>query len=206
MILNSSQIAHLLEAQDEGADPLVITPFPNIEKVRASGSASIDLRLGCWFVTLRRPRTSELTFADPTEPSPSEARLTKKHYIPFGKKFVLHPGCFVLGITLEWIRLKRNLAGYVTGRSSWGRRGLVIATAIGVHPGFTGCLTLELSNMGEVPLKIQPGTRICQLFLHEVEPQADQLVGRGSFNAKRQPVLGIVRVDEFAEKLANPLA
>jgi dCTP deaminase len=45
-------------------------------------------------------------------------------------------------VTLEWIRLPKNLAAYVTGKSSWGRRGLIPATATGVHPGFKGCLTL----------------------------------------------------------------
>jgi len=204
MILKSKQIADLLEADDQD-DPLVITPTPDLRELRQSGSASIDLRLGSWFVTLRRARTALLEITDPTKPSASEARLTKKHYIPFGKDFVLHPRSFVLGITLEWIRLKKNCAGYLIGKSSWGRRGLIIATATGVHPGFTGCLTLEMSNVGEIPIQIKPGMPICQLFLHELKPPVDDVTDRSCFIGMRKPVLGTIRLDALAQKLARPI-
>ena len=108
---------------------------------------------------------------DKPEDMPSEAELTKSYYVPFGEQFILHPGTFVLGVTLEWIRLPRDLAAYVIGRSSWGRYGLIIATATGVHPRFTGCLTLELSNVGEIPIKVKPGASICQLFVHQIESE-----------------------------------
>lgn len=55
------------------------------------------------------------------------------------------------------------------GRSSWGREGLVIATATGVHPGYSGILTLELTNLGEIPLRLYPGIAIAQLFVHTVD-------------------------------------
>src|SRR6185295_230400 len=111
----------------------------------------------------------------PSSHTPSEANLTKSHYVSFGSRFILHPRNFVLGVTLEWIRLPNDLAGYVIGRSSWGRRGLIIATAVGVHPGFTGCLTLELTNVGEIPIAIKPGMTICQLFLHTVLSDSDEV-------------------------------
>src|SRR5262245_18868742 len=94
------------------------------------------------------------------------AQLNKTHYVRFGDKYILHPGSFVFGVTLEWLRLPGDLAAYVIGRSSWGRRGLIIATATGVHPGFKGCLTLALTNVGEIPIAIKPGMETCQLFLH----------------------------------------
>src|SRR5262245_22414172 len=153
MILSCEELADLLEGNR--ADPLVITPQPEAARLRASGSAAIDLRLGTWFVVLRQARNPILSVLDESAPG-EEHRLTKMHYVPFGGEFVLHPRSFVLGVTLEWVRLPRNLAGYVIGRSSWGRRGLVIATAAGVHPGFTGCLTLELGNIGEVPIGVKP--------------------------------------------------
>ncbi len=120
---------------------------------------------------------------------------------PFGKEFILQPRGFVLGVTLEWVRLPSNLAGYVIGRSSWGRRGLIIATAAGVHPGFTGCLTLELSNVGEIPIAIKPGIPICQLFLHTTE-QTD-LVDKSVFVGLRRPTLGKIDLDDVAKKLAK---
>ena len=107
-----------------------------------------------------------------------------------------------MGVTLEWIRLPNNLAGYVTARSSWGRRGLIIATATGVHPGFTGCLTLELSNVGEIPIAILPGMTVCQLFLHRVDTQSDT-VDHSRLIGKRRPSLGKIELDEVARKLAE---
>lgn len=133
--------------------------------------------------------------------STNEANLTKSRYVPFGQRFVLHPGNFVLGVTLEWIRFPNNIAGYVIGKSSWGRRGLIIATAVGVHPNFTGCLTLELTNVAEVPIAIKPGMAICQLFLHEVA-ETPPPVTRSAYACTRRPALGQLRLDDFAKKLS----
>jgi dCTP deaminase len=136
--------------------------------------------------------------------APSEAMLTKSFYVPFEKGFILHPRAFVLGVTLEWIRLPYNRAAYVTGRSSWGRHGLIIATATGIHPGFTGCITLELTNVGEIPITVKPGTHICQLFIHQVVTEGDKdCVDKSSFIGRRKPVLGTIELDEVAKKLAG---
>ena len=66
-----------------------------------------------------------------------------------------------------------NLSAYVVGRSSWGRLGLIVATAIGVHPGYRGIITLELRNIGEIPFLLRPGLRIAQMFFHTVEGQVE---------------------------------
>jgi dCTP deaminase len=148
--------------------------------------ASIDLHLGRWFL---QPHQSRSTFYDFAEDSPNSSAFTAKEYFaPFGGEFVLHPGRFVLAITLEWIRLPSNRAAYVTGKSNLGRRGLVIETAPGVHPHFNGCLTLETTNLGEIPLKIRPGMKICQLFFHETGecPEPDG----GQFSAQIKPAFG----------------
>jgi dCTP deaminase len=63
-----------------------------------------------------------------------------------------------------------DVLAYVIGRSSWGRLGLIIATATVIHPGFKGCITLELVNHGDIPIELYPGCFICQLVLHEVQP------------------------------------
>jgi deoxycytidine triphosphate deaminase len=124
-----------------------------------------------------------------------------RHYVRFGRDFYLHPKAFVLAITLEWIRLPANLGAYVIGKSSWGRRGLVIATATGVHPGFTGCLTLELSNLGEIPIAITPGMHICKIFLYEVAGDASDRPMPSQFSGSRKPSLGSTNLDVFAKKL-----
>ncbi len=203
MMLRADRMAQLLESPDNPEDPLVIRPLPNLGELRTSGSASVDLRLGCWFQVFRESRFSHLDVYDTTAATPSESQLTKHHYVAFGERFILHPHSFVLAVTLEWIRLPCNVAGYVVGRSSWGRHGLIIATATGVHPGFTGCLTLELTNVGEVPITIKPGTTICQIFLHSVQGGDPKRVDLSRFVGKRKPTIGAIRLDEVARKLAD---
>jgi dCTP deaminase len=203
MILKSDRIAKLLDPTTADADPLVITPAPGLEELRDSGSASVDLRLGTWFLKFRQSRSGALMVSgNRGAEQPDEHQTTEVCYVPLGGTFILHPQTFVLGVTLEWVRLPKNLAGYVVGRSSWGRRGLIIATAAGVHPGFTGCLTLELTNVGEMPIEINPGLEICQLFLEEVATDGGS-ADHSSFVGFRRPTLGRVAADPIAEKLKS---
>lgn len=226
MILKADKIVSKLTSSEEKDrdDPLIITPSLDLEKLKASGSASIDLRLGTWFSTMRQSRIPILQVDDelakaskragldenqqkiigellPSSKPTTEANLIKSHYISFGNRFILHPRNFVLGVTLEWIRLPNDMAGYVIGRSRWGRRGLIIATAAGVHPGFTGCLTLELTNVGEIPISIKPGMPICQLFLHTVQSGSSQ-TDKSSYVCARRPSLGKIELDPLAELLS----
>lgn len=203
-MLGAGALADLLEASSkpDHRDPLVLTPMPDLAELRRSGTASLDLRLGTWFLTPKKTRHPLLDVSSPAGAQPSEESFTNAHFVPFGKRFILHPHSFVLAATLEWIRMPRDHAGYVTGKSSWGRRGLVIETAPGVHPGFAGCLTLELANVGEIPIAMTPGTEICQLFLHAVSTPASR-PGDSSYIGRRQPILGRVKLDEFATRLAG---
>jgi dCTP deaminase len=204
MILKADKIAQLLKdgAKPSNKDPLVITPKPpDLKKLSESGAGSIDIRLGTWFMTLRQARMTHLAVDTPG----SQTKLTKTHYVPFGSEYYLHPDSFVLSVTLEWIRLPKDIAAYVIGKSSWGRRGLIIATATGVHPGFKGCLTLELKNVGELPIAIKPGMEICQLFFHHVDTTTDA-VDQSLFIGLRRPALGKVELDPIAKKLAEAYA
>lgn len=200
MILKSDQIATLLKTETK--DPLILTPQPNIDEMEKSGAASVDLRLGTWFLSLKQSRMNCLQVSRAAKSS-AYSQFTKMHYVPFGKEYYLHPRAFVLGITLEWIRLPSNIAGYVIGRSTWGRRGLIIATATGVHPAFTGCLTLELTNVGEIPIEIKPGMSICQLFLHKVDQRIDAVdnVDNSAFIGQRRPEVGELTLDPIALSL-----
>lgn len=201
MLLPASRIADLLEVDPTvEADPLVISPNVDTDRLRRTGGASVDLRLGTWFVTMKARRFSLLDVYDSQAATPTANDLTNRYYIRFGEKFILHPRSFVLAVTLEWLRLPQALAGMVTGKSSWGRRGLIIETAPGVHPGFSGCLTLELSNVGEIPIAISPGTEICQLFLHKLD-EATSAIPPTQFRGMRQPSVSLATPDEFARRL-----
>ena len=203
MILSGASIASLIERSDDN-DPLIVAPQPDLNDLRTSGGAALDLRLGTWFQVPKRASIAMLSVKRRSEPTstdlPAEPAWTDSKYVPLGEPFVLHPRSFVLAVTLEWIRIPTQHAGYVSGKSSWGRRGLVIETAPGVHPGFSGCLTLELANVGEVPLELVPGIRICQLFVHALQGSCDSSQ-QGRFVGRRQPTIGQIETDEFAERL-----
>jgi dCTP deaminase len=194
-MLNAAEILDLTNQPDG----VRIAPNLNKDITDKGGVASIDLRLGCWFIQLRRERYTGFHFDE--HQSKSEDEVVSKTYVPLGETYVLHPNSFVLASTLEWLKLPANLGGYVTGKSSLGRRGLVIETAPGVHPQFMGCLTLELANVGEVPLSLQTGMPICQLFLHRI---TSTIVTEAAtrFRGERQPKLGTYKVDGIAEMLA----
>ena len=130
-------------------------------------------------------------------------QLSRYQFVPFGDRFILHPGQFILGITFEWLRLPTNLAGFVTGKSSWGRRGLIIETAAGIHPGFCGCLTLEIGNVGPVPIPLIPGMEICQVFFEVASGEPDK--AESQFIGRRRPILGDIEFDPTLEKLSRPV-
>lgn len=159
--LTDSEVRELLASTRPGHQ-LVITPL--LDPVKQIGPGSIDLRLGTEF--LETPRQNNASI-DPFAPYDPRARPINdtRTYVPLGDKYVLHPGQFALGSTLEFVVLPDDVTGQVLSRSSWGRLGLLVATAVAVQPGFRGSLTLELVNAGTVPIVLRPGLRIAQLQL-----------------------------------------
>lgn len=197
MLLSVDEICKHIEAgRDNDVAGLKIIPKPNLDELRQKGGASIDLRLGRWFLTIRQ---SSATLID-IDRDQATISGQRRYFVPFDQQFILHPGRFVLGITLEWVCLPGKIAAYVTGKSSWGRRGLIIETAAGVHPGFSGCLALELANVGELPIALRPGMPICQIFLHET---SEGKTASSAFDGRRRPVLGAIRKDKVLARLSS---
>jgi dCTP deaminase len=158
--------------EDDLDKKLFVAPLLDPDQV---GTASIDLRLGTEFLLLRRTREAGL---DPCQHPPASLEAMQERLtVPLGDSLWLHPRHFALAVTLEYLRLPADLSAYVIGRSTWGRVGLLVATAIMVHPGFTGCLTLELVNDGDSPIRLYPGTRIAQLAVHRTERPTTHLYG-----------------------------
>jgi dCTP deaminase len=169
LILSAEKIRELLRNPSaDPADRFVISPLLDLDKQLHRGTASIDVRLGQRFHIPLRAKLSQLNLLS-SDHQKDLLKYKDDTFVPIGDYFVLHPGQFVLGETLEWVHLPKNLAAFVVGKSTWGRDGLIIATAIGVHPHFSGILTLEISNVGEIPIYLYPGLAIAQLFLASVE-------------------------------------
>ena len=162
-------------------DRLVVTPMLDYdEQVK---DTAIDLRLGSEFIITNKTNISGL---DPTKKDEIErniGRYQTKVTASYHESITLHPDQLLLGSTFEYIALPNYLSAYVIVRSSWGRLGLIIATATFVNPGFKGCLTLEMINAGEVPLVLYPGIRICQLILHSMD-------GKGEYQSRYKYPVG----------------
>ena len=159
-ILPNREIAQRLE---QGPGQIHVIPRP--QKIEG---AAMDVRLGNRFIVFE---PSGIAAFDPinstTDPRVIQGSVDKD----WGEPFVLHPGDLVLAATHEYVALPGDLSCLLITRSSYGRLGLVTATAVLVHPYFHGCLTLELANLGTVPLILSPGERIAQLiFMRVYEP------------------------------------
>lgn len=170
---------------DDPDRQLVVTPLLSREQID-DRTASIDFRLGTSFLSLDRAGTPAIDWNDERSRN-SFSSLFARSYVPLGGSFVIHPGQFVLAATLEWLRMPTNLMAYVVTRSSWGRTGLIVATAVAVHPSFSGVVTLELRNLGEVPVLLRPGERILQLVFHEAEPPAEFGLGTYALSIEASP-------------------
>lgn len=160
---------------------LVIMP-PLYDESELKKANCLDVRLGHEFILMRKAELSALTFQK--DLNRLLRRFYETTYVGFNDDFVLHPGDLVLGATLEYIVLPNNIMAYIIGRSSWGRLGLIIATATVIHPGYKGCPTLELVNNGNIPIHLFPGAPIpiAQLSLHWVGPGQNLYSGRYSEN------------------------
>lgn len=140
--------------------------------------ASVDLRLATDFIIFRAAGTSAYIH-------PSELDMSKvtERIDTGGNPFILHPGQFVLASTMEWVKLPADLVGRVDGRSSLGRLGVLMhATAGFIDPGFEGKITLELSNVNQMPVVLKPGMRVCQISFDRMSSPAARPYGiaRGS--------------------------
>lgn len=141
--------------------------IPLLDSKSQIGSCSIDVRLGNQFIVTQTPLVSSLDTIE-FEKMEYSGEYQNKISVPLGKPFVLHPGQFVLGSTLEFLSIPNDIMGLLIGRSSWGRLGFVISTPNKVAPGFKGCLTLQLSNLGNVPILLYPASRIGQIIFFSI--------------------------------------
>jgi dCTP deaminase len=141
--------------------------------------ASVDVRLGSEFIVYR---PSQVACLDPRDPESLTAAAERLTVAP-NQGFILHPGEFALGSTIEAVAIPDDLVATVDGRSSIGRLAVVVhATAGFIDPGFRGQITLELSNIGPIPVRLWPGMRVAQIVLHQLSSAADRPYGaaRGS--------------------------
>src|SRR3990172_2789724 len=163
MILSDRDIKNALKTGH-----IIIRPKPDLAV--QLGSCMLDLQLGNVYRVFNHSKTPYL---DPRNPQ-TLVDVTTEIRIQDGEAFTLHPGEFILAVTKEYIEMPDDLTGRLEGRSSIGRMGVVVhSTAANIECGFRGNITLELANMGRIPVMLYPGMRICSLSFEELSSPAD---------------------------------
>ncbi len=147
--------------------------------------SSVDLRVDRSFRVFENHRHPAI---DPRSP---QEDITKLVEVEEGEPFMLHPGEFVLGATLERVRLGLDVVARLEGKSSLGRLGLLIHSTAGfIDPGFEGAITLELSNVATLPIAIYPGMKIGQISFYQMTTPADHPYGSPELGSKYQGQTG----------------
>ncbi|MFG3225146.1 dCTP deaminase [Kitasatospora sp. NPDC048194] len=143
--------------------------------------SSIDVRLDRFFRVFENHKYPHI---DPSEEQPDLTRLVE----PEGDEaFILHPGEFVLASTYEVITLPEDVASRLEGKSSLGRLGLLTHSTAGfIDPGFSGHVTLELSNVATLPIKLYPGMKIGQLCLFRLSSPSEHPYGSARYGSRYQ--------------------
>ncbi len=173
MLLSDRDIATELES-----GRVVIDPFDRELMIQPS---SVDVRLDRYF---RLFDNHKYPYIDPAQEQPELTRLIE---VPQGEPFVLHPGEFVLGSTYETITLPDDVAARLEGKSSLGRLGLLTHSTAGfIDPGFSGHVTLELSNTATLPILLWPGMKIGQFCFFRLSSPAVNPYGSGANGSRYQ--------------------
>ncbi len=172
MLLSDRDIAAEIKSgrvKVEPFDPKMIQP------------SSVDVRLDRFFRVFENHRYEVI------DPSIEQSELTREVAVAPDDFFILHPGEFVLASTYEVITLPDDIAGRLEGNSSLGRLGLLTHSTAGfIDPGFSGHITLELSNVANLPVKLYPGMKIGQLCLIKLSSSAEHPYGSALYGSRYQ--------------------
>ena len=172
MILSDRDILEGIRAGRIGIDPF---------DSRDVQPSSVDLHVDRYFRTFHNARYPYIDVKKPMD------GLTELIDVKEDEPFILHPGEFVLGSTLEYVTLPDDLVARLEGKSSLGRLGLLIHSTAGyVDPGFEGHLTLELSNVANLPITIYPGMKIGQISFFRLTSPAEHPYGSKKAGSKYQ--------------------
>ena len=172
MLLSDGDVRQELESGRVGLDPL------DLSMVQPS---SVDVRLDRFFRLFDNHKYQHI------DPSLDQPDLTRLVEVDASESFVLHPGEFVLGATFEVVTLPDDIAARLEGKSSLGRLGLLTHSTAGfIDPGFSGHVTLELSNVATLPITLWPGMKIGQLCFFRLSSPAEHLYGSEKYGSRYQ--------------------
>lgn len=172
MLLSDRDIRSELDSGRIGLDPL------DLGMVQPS---SVDVRLDRFFRLFDNHKYQHI------DPALDQPELTRLVEVESNEAFVLHPGEFVLGATFEMVSLPDDVAARLEGKSSLGRLGLLTHSTAGfIDPGFSGHVTLELSNVATLPITLWPGMKIGQLCFFRLSSPAEHPYGSEKYGSRYQ--------------------
>jgi dCTP deaminase len=175
---------------------VVLAPY-DAEMVQPS---SIDVRLDRYFRVFENHRYPHI------DPAVEQEDLTRLVEAVGDEPFVLHPGEFALASTYEVVTLPDDVAGRLEGKSSLGRLGLLTHSTAGfIDPGFSGHVTLELSNVATLPIMLWPGMKIGQLCLFQLSSPAEHPYGSAVYGSRYQGQRGPTPSRSYANFHRTPL-
>ena len=183
----------------------IVVTSPRNDHMSNIHASSMDLRLGKYF------KIYEHTKAPVLDPIKSETFKDLTRLIEItdpGDPFIVHPGDFVLGVTIEKIKLPDNIVARVEGRSSLGRLGIIVHSTAGfIDAGFEGTITLEITNINRIPIALYPGMRVCQLAFEEMSSPAEipyNMKKSAKYQGQELPQESMLSVDpEFGRILSG---
>ena len=190
MILSDRDIKSKIATGD-----IVITS-PNDDHFSNINASSMDLRLGKHF---KIDKHSQHAVLDPRDPQGFKDLTQLITIEEPGQPFYVQPGEFVLGATLEKIKIADDLVARVEGRSSLGRLGIIVHSTAGfVDAGFEGTITLEITNINRLPVALYPGMRVCQLAFETMSSVAEvpyHMKATSKYQGQELPQESMINVD-----------
>jgi dCTP deaminase len=189
-ILSDTDIKKYLES-----GKITITPLEDPEiQIQPS---SVDLRIGREFKGFKIIRKPVI---DPMDKSDLESYM-ESFYLEEDEPFIIHPGEFALATTYETVKLPGDLVARVEGRSSMGRLGITMHVTAGyIDPGFQGKITLEISNIGKMPVALYTGQRVCQIVFETMTSPSEKPYGHPDRDSKymgqERPITSKIKHDK----------
>jgi dCTP deaminase len=169
-VLSDKDIRELIDNKNA----VEVEEGPEVDLDLQLGPSSLDLRLGYEFGVLKTRKVKAID----TQSMKDYSEIKESRKATPEEGMVVHPGEFLLGTTLETLKVPSNLVARIEGRSSYARLGLIPHAAAGfVDPGFKGQITLEIQNLGNVPITIYPEDRICQVVFETMTSEAENPYG-----------------------------
>lgn len=165
MILSDKDI------KDRMAQGYIVVKSPDADHMPNIGASSMDFRLGKYFKVYNHTKHAVL---DPMNPDSFKDVTNMVEIDENDAPFIVQPGEFVLGVTLESVKLPDDVVARVEGRSSLGRLGIIVHSTAGfIDAGFEGTITLEITNINRMPVALYPGMRVCQLAFETMSSPAE---------------------------------